>query len=293
MPPGTKRYLILNSHFYETEKPLFSTENRGFRYGDGLFETIRCHKTIPLFFSDHYERLLRGMAVLKMPVPALPPLESLKEHIEKLIVRNRIFSDARVRLSVFRRDGGLYTPSHNSISWLLEATPLETKGYQLNEEGLKIGTFNEFPKSWNLAAPFKTLNCTPYILAGLYKEEKHWDDCLIENQDRKLIESISSNLFWTSNNHLFTPGLPSGCVDGIMRKQIFRFAAHKNIPLNEVTGTTKKELLNAEEIFLTNSVTGVRWVLAFEEKRYFNKLPKAINRWLNEEIRLQMPPTGN
>jgi branched-chain amino acid aminotransferase len=289
MPPGTKKYLILNGHYYETGKALFSAENRAFRYGDGLFETIRCHKTVPLFFNDHYERLLRGVAVMNMTVAALPPIEVFKNHIENLIVRNRIFTDARARISVFRREGGLYTPETNSISWLIEASPLEGKGYQLNEDGLRIGIFSGFPKTWNLAASFKTLNCTPYILAGLHKKEQHWDDCLIENQDKKIIESISSNLFWTKDGQLFTPGLPSGCVDGIMRKQITRFADSKNIPVTETGGTNKKELLQAEEIFLTNSINGVRWVIAFEEKRYFNKLPKEIARWLNKEIQSQLP----
>ncbi|PWD99930.1 aminotransferase class IV [Marinilabilia rubra] len=289
MPPGTKKYLILNGHFYETGKAIFSSENRAFRYGDGLFETMRCHKTVPLFFDDHYERLLRGMAVMRMSVAALPPLDIFKGHIERLIVRNRIFSDARVRLSVFRREGGLYTPESNSISWLLEATPLKEKGYQLNEDGLKIGVFHGFPKTWNLAASFKTLNCTPYVLAGLHKNEQHWDDCLIENQDKQLIESISSNLFWTKNGQLFTPGLPSGCVDGIMRKNTLQFAASQSIAIKETGGVSKEELLNAEEVFLTNSVNGIRWVMAFEEKRYFNKLPKEITRWLNKAIQLQIP----
>jgi hypothetical protein len=67
------------------------------------------------------------MAILKMTTSGLPPMPILKEHIEKLIVRNRIFYDARIRISVFRREGGLYTPETNSPSWLLEAFPLTDK----------------------------------------------------------------------------------------------------------------------------------------------------------------------
>ncbi len=284
MPPGTKKYLILNGHFYETGRALFTTENRAFRYGDGMFETIRCHKTKPLYFEDHYNRLLRGMAIMRMAIAGLPPIESFKEHIERLIVRNRIFTDARIRISVFRREGGLYAPDTNSPSWLIEADTLDDKGYHLNDEGLRIGTFTGFPKGWSLTAPFKTLSSTPYILAGLYKKENHWDDCLIINQDKKIIESISSNIFWTKDKTIFTPFLSTGCIDGIMRKQIFRFAAIHNIPIVETTGATKEELLNAEELFLTNAVNGIRWVVAFDNKRFYNKIPKDIVRWLNNEI---------
>ena len=285
MPPGKKKYLILNGHYYETGRPLFTPENRAFRYGDGLFETIRCHKTVPLFFEDHYNRLLRGMAILKLAAAGLPPLPVLKEHIEKLIVRNRIFYDARIRLSVFRRDGGLYTPETNSPAWLLEALPLEDKGYHLNQEGLRIGIFTDYPKNPSFEAAFKTLSCTPYILAGIHKKENHWDDCLIVNQDKKIIESISSNLFWVKNEIIHTPFISSGCVDGVMRKQILKFAQENNIQVKESRGASKEELLEAEEIFLTNSVNGIRWVVAMGYKRYFNRLPKRIERWLNDKTK--------
>jgi branched-subunit amino acid aminotransferase/4-amino-4-deoxychorismate lyase len=282
MPPGTKKYLILNGHYYETSKALLTSENRAFRYGDGLFETIRCHKTKPLFFEQHYDRLLRGMSVLKMTVASIPSGNSFREYIERLIVRNRIFTDARIRISVYRRDGGLYTPTTNSASWLLEALPLENKGFHLNEEGLKIGVFDEFPKAWSLTSPFKTLAATPYILAGLHKSQQQLDDCLILNQHQKIIESISSNLFWIKDNKLYTPAISSGCIEGIMRHQIINFAKLKNIPVIERPGTTKAELISAEEIFLTNSINGIRWVVAFEDKRYYNRMPKDITRWLNE-----------
>jgi branched-chain amino acid aminotransferase len=284
MPPGTKKYVLLNGHFYETGRPLFSPDNRAFRFGDGLFETMRCYQTSPLFFEDHYQRLVRGMSVMKMIVASLPPIEILREHIERLVVRNRIFYDARVRLTVFRREDGLYTPETNSISWLLEAFPLTNRGYQLNEEGLRIGTFDQFPKNWSLSAPFKTLSCTPYILAGLHKKEQHWDDCLILNQDKKFIESISSNLFWIKNNSLLTPSVATGCIDGIMRKQIIKFAKLTNLHIIETTGASKQELLDAEEIFLTNSIAGIKWVVALDNKRYYNRLPKKIIRWLNKKI---------
>ncbi|MDK2841632.1 MAG: 4-amino-4-deoxychorismate lyase [Anaerophaga sp.] len=284
MPPLTKKYLVLNGHQYECGRALFSSENRAFRYSDGLFETIRCHKTEPLFFDDHYNRLIQGMSIMKITVAGLPTPEILKEHIEKLIVRNRIFNDARVRLTVFRRDGGLYTPETNSPAWLIEATSLENKGFRLNEEGLRIGTFDGFPKVWNLTAPFKTLSSTPYILAGIYNKENHYDDCLIMNQNKKWIESISSNLFWTKDNVLFTPAISAGCINGIMRKQILKFANLNDVPVKETIGATTKELLEADEIFLSNSVSGVKWVVAFETKRYYNRMPKAIAHWLNEGL---------
>ncbi len=284
MPPGNKKYVILNGHFYDAGKPVLSFDNRAFKFGDGLFETMRCHKTVPLFFHHHYSRLLRGMAILQLSVATLPSEAVFSEQIEKLIVRNRIFNDARVRLSVFRRGGGLYTPEDNSVAWLLEATPLEGKGYQLNEQGFRIGTYSGFPKTWSPLSPFKTLNTAPYILAGLCKKENHWDDCLIKNDGKKIIEAISSNLFWVGGEALYTPAVSTGCVDGIMRGQVLRYAAENNLEVHETTGADENKLWQADEVFLTNAVSGIRWVVALENKRYFNRQPKKIVAWLNSQI---------
>lgn len=284
MPPGNKKYVILNGHFYDADKPLFGVNNRAFKFGDALFETIRCHKTVPLFFEDHYNRLIRGMAILHYSIATLPPMTSFLREIEKLIVRNRLFNDARVRLTVFRREGGLYTPQDNSVAYLLEATDLKSKGYTLNENGLRIGLYPEFPKTWTPLSPFKTLAATPYILAGICKNDNHWDDCLIKNDGGMIIEAISSNLFWIRENTLYTPAITSGCVDGIMRHQIFRYCALNDIKIQENRGALQEDLLEAEELFLTNAINGIHWVVAYEDKRYYNRLPKKITHWLNNQL---------
>ncbi len=284
MPPGNKQYVILNGHFYESNKPLFDSNNRAFKYGDALFETMRCHKTVPLFFEDHYSRLLRGMSIMQHSITTLPSTATFLAQIEKLIVRNRLFKDARVRLSVFRRGAGLYTPEDNSVAYLLEATPLDSKGYQLNEVGLRIGLYSDFPKTWTPLSPFKTLAATPYILAGLCKTNNLWEDCLIQNNRGQIIEGISSNLFWIREDTLFTPAVTSGCVDGILRKQIFRYARLHNLKITETNGALQQELLEADELFLTNAVNGIRWVVAYENKRYYNRLPKKILLWLNDQL---------
>ncbi len=284
MPPGNKTYIILNGHFYDAGKPVLSFDNRAFKFGDGLFETMRCHRTVPLFFHHHYNRLLRGMAILQLSVASLPSMADFLEQIEKLIVRNRIFYDARVRLSVFRRGGALYTPEDNSVAWLLEATPLEEKGYTLNEQGMRIGIYSGFPKIWSPLSPFKTLYTSPNILAGLFKKENYWDDCLIENDEKKIIEAISSNLFWVNGETLYTPSVTTGCVDGVMRSQVLRYAVENKLKVHENTGAGKDILLQADEIFLTNAVKGIRWVVALDNKRYFNRMPKKIVAWLNSQI---------
>jgi branched-chain amino acid aminotransferase len=121
----------------------------------------------------------------------------------------------------------------------------------------------------------------PYVLAGLYCKEQKQDDCLLQNGQGKIIESISSNLFLIKGQTVYTPGIGSGCIDGIMRKQIIAFLPELGFHLIETPGFTVEELLEADEIFLSNSISGIRWVVGYGEKRFFGiKVRKIFKRMM-------------
>ncbi len=264
-----KGYLVYDGVLYPADAPILKTINRSFRFGDGLFETIRYHKGEPLFFADHYERLLRGMAVMRMNTLGFPSRNEFRERIISLINKNRFFSDVRIRVTIFRKGEGLYTPESNNVSWLIETTPLNDKGYYLNEKGLVVGIFNEFPKHSSPISPFKTASSVPYILAGIYCKEQQFDDCLVVNGYGKIIESVSANLFWIKGQTVYTPGIGSGCIEGIIRKQIMQLLPELDFYVLETPGATITELNDAEEVFLTNSISGIRWVMGLNETRFF------------------------
>jgi branched-chain amino acid aminotransferase len=276
-----KKYLVYDGVLYADDAPLLKTTNRGFRFGDGLFETIRYHKGVPLFLADHYERLIRGMAVLHLSVQGFPSRQEFLDRIISLVNKNRLFGDVRVRITVFRKGEGLYTPPDLQASWLIEVASLPDQSFVLNEKGLAIDIFTEFPKLPSPISPFKTIASLPYVLAGLHCKEQKQDDCLLQNGQGKIIESISSNLFLIKGQTVYTPGIGSGCIDGIMRKQIIAFLPELGFHLIETPGFTVEELLDADEIFLTNSISGIRWVVGYGEKRFFGiKVRKIFKRML-------------
>ena len=258
--------------------------NRAFRFGDGLFETVHYHKGRLLFWASHYDRMVKGMAALRLFRGGFPLKEQLEAQILDLLVKNRVFNDARVRISLFRRGEGLYTPNNLSASWLIEVEPLEIKGYQWANEGLHMGFFTDFPRHFTPASPYKTLSIQANILAGIYAREKGLQDALVINGKGRFIESVSSNIFWVKEDILFTPAVSSGCVDGIMRKEIIRLAKVENIAVMENQGATKEDLLNANELFTTNVVSGIRWVVALQRKRFYSRLSKVLYKRLSESI---------
>ena len=276
-------YINLNGELFAKNEAIFTANNRAFRYGDSLFETIHANGTEIQFLDAHIDRLIAGMKTIGMIIP-INFRDNLKTNITYLIHKNKAFAGTRIRLSVFRNDGGLYTPTNNSISYLIETSKLEHDHYILNKKGLKIDIYNDCKKLPGIISQFKTGNSLLYILAGNYKESMELDDCLLINERENPIESISSNLFIVKDEVVMTPSVNSGAVAGIMREQIIKTALNINRTVYDDCVITQNDLLEADEIFLTNAISGIRWVVAFKDRRYFNKTAKQLTEALNQNI---------
>lgn len=277
-----KQYINYNGFLYEEDENIFSVKNRAFRYGDALFETIRVRDGSPCFIEDHFLRLKKGMELLKMQSTTLS-FKDLKEQIEKLIRKNNILKGGRVRITVFRDGSGYYTPEEDSKSYVIEASAIKHNEYVLNEKGLNIDIYKEIRRSISPLSSIKTTNKIPHVLTGIYKKEKGLDDCLVLNHHGRIVEAISSNIFLYKNNNIYTTSLEEGCMDGIMRRQVLKIAKDLNINIFEgmLTGSM---LLQADELFLTNAISGLTWVASYGQKRYFNKATKDILEKLNELV---------
>lgn len=271
-----------NGHLVSIYEPLVSFANRAFRYGDALFETIRVINGKVMFLGDHIRRIKVGMTMLRMNVPQDFNVDNINRLILDLVRENAMENDVRIRLTIFRTDGGFYTPHNNDISFLIETEDLALKGgYQLNETGYNIEIFHDIKKPKNKLANLKTGNAMLYVLAGIYKKDIKMDDCLILNEEGNVCESISSNIFIVKNGALYTPSLSEGCVDGVMRRQILNLAQQNRILCYEIT-LAMNGLMNADEIFLTNAIKGVLWVGQYKMKNYSCKMTRFFNEKLNE-----------
>jgi branched-subunit amino acid aminotransferase/4-amino-4-deoxychorismate lyase len=256
--------------------------NRAFCYGDALFETIHCLGTGPQFLELHMQRLLKGMKALKMHVPENLNISSIKNYIEKLLNKNRIFKGARIRLTVFREQGGLYSPKNNSVSWLMEPSALEYEQFKLETKGLVIDIFDEIHKPINLLSNLKTTNSLIYVLAGIFCTENNLNDCLIFNQYGRICESLSSNVFVAKDNKIITPSLTEGCIEGTMRHTIIGLAKELGYEVEE-RGILEKNLIEADEVYLTNAIQGIKWVGAYRDRRYYNFISRKLITALNQK----------
>jgi len=275
-----QEYILHNDQFIAIDQAILTAKNRGFRYGDGLFESMRMSGGKLKFAELHADRLQAGMNALKMEGGILFDDYFLKQKTTELCKRNKLKDNVRFRLSVYREGDGLYTPDSNKSGYVLEAGPLATDGYELNKKGLIINVYDEITKPINKLSTYKTSNSLLYVMAGLYKQQNRLDEAFILNQHGFLCESISSNVFVIYDKQIYTPALSEGCIAGVMRNVVMKVAKTNQIPVIEAQ--INPEVLNeADEVFITNATSGIRWVMGYGKKRYFNEITKSLSSLLN------------
>lgn len=274
------QYILFNDQFYESDAPMLQAQNRGFKFGDGLFESMRMCNGKLKFPELHADRLHAGMKALKMDGYTLLDDYFLKQKAAELVKKNKINGNARLRLTIYRNGEGLYTPQSNKVGYLLEASVLPNAEYELNAKGLIIDVYDEIPKPINKLSNYKTTNALLYVMAGLYQKRYSLDEALLLNQNGFLCESTSSNVFVVYQGQIYTPALSEGCVAGVMRNVVMKLAKQHQLPLIEAQ--INPQILNeAEEVFVTNAVSGIRWVMGYGRKRYFNEVAKTLSAKLN------------
>jgi branched-chain amino acid aminotransferase len=282
--PITSKFVCLNGRFLKEEELSFNATNRAFRYGDGFFETMHYANGKIQLFELHQQRMKRAMNLLKLESKILLIPNLIHKEIVHLINANHFFKGARVRVSIFRSGGGLYTPESNRADYLIESWALDSDNYPLNKKGLSIETYSILKKAKDSNSFYKSLNTRVSILASLYKQEINVDDCLIYNTDGDIIETISSNIFFIKNKTVYTSSKDSGCVNGIMRAKLIEIIPKVGLQIIEDTHIKASQLNEFDEIFLTNAIQGLQWIGAYKTKRYDNKHSKSLQKQLINEI---------
>ena len=275
--------IIYNGELYDEHALILNANNRSFRYGDALFETIRFQNGRALYLEDHFERLYNGMHLLKMEIPEDFSVDFFNDLFKKIYAENNLTGAARIRLSVFRNGGGYYLPLENSVSFIIQSDRLENETYQWNENGKVVCIYDGDKKSLSAVSNYKTANAMIYVQAAMHAKQHRTDDCLILNQNGNICDSIHSNVFLVKGAKIITPALNEGCVDGIMRKQIIRHAF-----LNKLSVVFKPitiaDLVSADEMFLTNVIRGIQWVERLEVKYYTAEFANILFGFLNDDI---------
>ena len=261
-------------------------ENRAFLYGDAVFETLKTLDGKILFAEDHYFRLMASMRILRMEIPVVFTQEYLEEQVQSLLsAMDGTHASYRVRITCYRKNGGKYTPKNRSIDYIISAEPLNTTVYTMDNSDYEVEIYKDFHVSKHLLSTLKTTNKLVHITASIFAEENNYQNCLLINDEKNIIEAIQSNIFLVKDNIISTPKLEDGCLNGIMRKQIIQLIEKAENLVLEERSISPFELQKADELFLTNTIQGIQPITKYRKKSYQNVVSTQLLGMLNAKVR--------
>jgi len=277
----------LNGRSVENDQANISVQNRGLLYGDSVFETIRVIHGKIIFWEDHYFRLMASMRIMRMEIPVNFSPEFLEEEILNLIRENNLESSpARIRFTVYRKQGGYYSPETLNIEYVILAEKLPDPFYLLKQDLCEVELFKDHYINSGLLSTIKSNNRAVNVLGSIYARENGYQNCLILNENKTVVEALNGNIFLVIGNKIKTPPLSEGALNGIVRKQILDII--KTIPDLEVeeVAISPFELQKADELFITNVIVGIQSITKYRKKEFGVEVAKELLSKLNMRARL-------
>jgi branched-subunit amino acid aminotransferase/4-amino-4-deoxychorismate lyase len=268
------QYCIYNSKLYPSNALLISPDNRAFRYGDGFFETMKMISGKIILEALHMERLCHSLQIMQFDKPDYFTPAYIHQQIQDLVNANNHQQLARVRLMVFRGNGGLYDVDDNQPNYLIQSWELKGRP-AYNSEGAIVDIYQEARKAADVFSAIKSNSYLPYVMAAIWCKRKGLDDALIMNCYDRIAEATTFNVFIVKEGIVQTPPLSEGCINGVVRRYLLQYMNERNIRYEE-KALTPEEVLNADELFLTNAGYYIRWVQQCGEKMYGNAFSRRL-----------------
>lgn len=266
-----------------------TSDNRGYKYGDALFETLKVVNGKIFFWEDHYFRLMASMRIMRMDIPMKFTMEFLEAEILKTLQANNLEdSSARVRLNVDRGDGGKYLPSEDSeVNFNIVAEPHNNPFYTIDSnESCVVDLYKDYFMAPSLLSGLKSNNKAIQVVGSIYAKENDYDNCLILNTNKNVIEALNGNLFLVKGDKIKTPPLEDGCLRGVMRKQVLEILSKDVNLFVEEASISPFELQKADELFITNVIKGIVPITQYRKKSYESEFAQKLIGKLNAKLRL-------
>jgi 4-amino-4-deoxychorismate lyase len=250
--------------------------DRGFQYGDGIFETLAVADGEPLLWDGHMRRFFHGAARLGIEAPAEELLRREAGQVCAGVMRG-------VMKIVLTRgiSGRGYAPAVDAASTrTVGLFPWPDYPARYRTDGVSVQFCHTLITRHNILAGLKHLNRLEQILARMELK----NDCtegLMQDETGHVIEGTMTNLFIVSRDTLLTPDLSLSGVAGVMRELVLERTPALSLDCR-VAGLKQEDILDADEIFLTNSLIGVWPVRRIESREY---PVGAVTRRIQEAVR--------
>ena len=277
----------LNGTITSHEAAKLSLKNRGLLYGDAVFETIKAVNGQLFFWEDHYFRLMASMRILRMAIPMHFSMEFLENEIKKTIRAAAFDKQAvRIKLYVNRKEGGKYNPTNHDVDYFIELEATGNPFYTLNEDPYRVELFKDHYIYANLLSTLKSNAKTINVLGSIYATENGYQNCLLLNEQKMVVEALQGNLFLVKGTTIITPPTSDGCLRGIIRKQLIEIVKTLEEYTIEEKSISSFDLQKADELFITNVMIGIQPISNYRKKNYGTEVAKMLLQKLNVKARL-------
>ncbi|HMJ48677.1 MAG TPA: aminotransferase class IV, partial [Ferruginibacter sp.] len=199
-----------NGKMLRDNTPVIGVNNRGLRYGDGLFETMKSIKGRLILTDEHFARLWKGMKMLRFSLTSHFTPDNLQLEVEELLKKNGHDAMARIRITVFRGDGGLYDATDHKPHYIIQSLALPAGTGEWNSNGLVLGIYHDAKKSCDAFSNLKHNNFLPYAMAALFAKEQKWNDAVVLNNYGRTCDTSMANIFLVKDELVLTPSLDEG-----------------------------------------------------------------------------------
>ena len=258
--------------------------NRGFLYGDSVFETIKIIDNKIIFWEEHYLRLMSSMRILRIEIPN----NYTPEFFEKEIIKTNLKTDSsfsgRVRLTIYRGGSGLYLPNNNFPIFVINSNKTNEKLFKIDRDVYKVDLFKDYQIQSNLISNLKTNNRVINVIGSIYAQENELDNCVLLNDNKLVTEFLNGNIFIINDNVIKTPTISTGCLNGVMRKKIIELI--KKVPEYKIQEKdfSPYELVSSDEIWVTNSISGIIPVTEYRRKFFSNNIGTITVNYFNKQF---------
>lgn len=237
--------------------------NRQFLYGDGFFETMLASKGKVKYLQYHIDRIKSALTALNISFPEQINHDQISAIISQLDTENEGTCISKVKIHVWRKAGGTYSPENDEGELIITMSHLSPPGIAIKE---KVSFSEKIKNYFSFLSPFKSSSALNYVLAGVEKRERKLDDIIITDNNGNISECLVSNIVWVKDQNIFTPSLETGCISGIGIRVLKELFEAQNREIHEVIAS-KKSLLNADHVFTTNAL-GLSHILKIDNTTF-------------------------
>lgn len=269
------KYILVNGTFVPTEEYQISLgESEALHFS----EKFRAIRTSFPFFSETLELIKLKLNLYNQWFTEFTDNDGagLKRQLERTLTKNKHFLGAVLTLT-FRFTG-------QNITFTIQSEKVEPVGYELNEKGLYVEIFGQLRKSVSTLSNLSLGSEIYWEIAARYLKESSVDEFILVNSSDQIIETPESNIYLIKGKTVKGASSQQGAYWDITLPLMLNIFSKLNLEYTDDKGITREDFRDSEEILVVNSIKGIRWIVGYEEKRYFNNTIRKISELFNQQM---------